>query len=205
MTEPDRLEAHATVATHVDDGLALFARQFASSSRLQALLRALLASVQVAEDDAWELYALSIPSSSGAALDQIGSVLVQARPSGLSDAAYRSLLLATVRANRSQTSPADLVAIAREAIGSYAFSLLEPGPAAVTLEPSSTPSLPATVVAGVIRRGTAAGVGVQVVDVPAGTLFTFSADAELASSSATLGFSDTAGATGGALVGAVTG
>ena len=203
MTEPDRLESHAPLSTHVADGLELFARQFADASRLQALLRALLASVQVAEDDAWELYGLAISTSSTHALDQIGSVLSQARPSGLGDAAYRTLLFATVRAHRSKTSPADLVAIAREAIGSYAFALSEPGPANVLLEPAATPSLPAAVLAGVLRRGTAAGVGVQVVDVPATTLFTFSADAELASSSATLGFSDTAGATGGALVGVV--
>lgn len=203
MTEPDRLTSHELVTTHVEDGLALFARQFATQPRLEALLRAALASVQTVETDVWGLYALGIAESSGAALDQIGSLLLLARPASLSDADYRVALAAIVRAHRSSGTAVDLLAVARIVVGSYALTLSEPSPATVLVEPAATPPVSAELFAAILARGAPAGVTLQVVDVPAATLFTFSADAELASSSATLGFSDTAGATGGALVGVV--
>lgn len=203
MTEPDRITSHELVATHVEDGLALFARQFATQPRLEALLRAALASVQTVETDTWALYALGIAESSGAALDQIGSLLLLARPASLSDAAYRTALTAIVRAHRSSGTAVDLLAVARIVVGSYALALSEPSPATVLVEPTATPPVSAQLFAAILARGAPAGVTLQVVDVPATSLFTFSADAELSSSSATLGFSDTAGSTGGALVGVV--
>ena len=205
MTEPDRITSHELVATHVEDGLALFARQFATQPRLEALLRAALASVQTVETDTWALYALGIAESSGAALDQIGSLLLLARPASLSDADYRVALTAIVRAHRSSGTAVDLLAVARIIVGSYALTLSEPSPspATVIVEPVATPPVSAELCAAILARGAPAGVALQVVDVPATTLFTFSADAELASSSSTLGFSDTAGSTGGALVGVV--
>jgi hypothetical protein len=203
VTEADRLTSHELVATHVEDGLALFARQFATQPRLEALLRAALASVQTVETDTWALYALGIAESSGAALDQIGSLLLLARPASLSDADYRVALTAIVRAHRSSGTAVDLLAVARIIVGSYALTLSEPSPATVIVEPVATPPVSAELCAAILARGAPAGVALQVVDVPATTLFTFSADAELASSSSTLGFSDTAGSTGGALVGVV--
>ncbi len=203
MTEADRLTSHELVATHVEDGLALFAKQFATRPRLEALLRAALASVQTVETDVWGLYALGIAESSGAALDQIGSLLLLARPASLSDADYRVALTAIVRAHRSSGTAVDLLAVARIIVGSYALTLSEPSPATVIVEPVATPPVSAELFAAILARGAPAGVALQVVDVPATTLFTFSADAELASSSSTLGFSDTAGSTGGALVGVV--
>jgi hypothetical protein len=203
VTEADRLTSHELVATHVEDGLALFAKQFATRPRLEALLRAALASVQTVETDVWGLYALGIAESSGAALDQIGSLLLLARPASLSDADYRVALTAIVRAHRSSGTAVDLLAVARIIVGSYALTLSEPSPATVIVEPVATPPVSAELCAAILARGAPAGVALQVVDVPATTLFTFSADAELASSSSTLGFSDTAGSTGGALVGVV--
>jgi hypothetical protein len=203
VTEADRLTSHELVATHVEDGLALFAKQFATRPRLEALLRAALASVQTVETDVWGLYALGIAESSGAALDQIGSLLLLARPASLSDADYRVALTAIVRAHRSSGTAVDLLAVARIIVGSYALTLSEPSPATVIVEPVATPPVSAELFAAILARGAPAGVALQVVDVPATTLFTFSADAELASSSSTLGFSDTAGSTGGALVGVV--
>jgi hypothetical protein len=203
VTEPDRITSHELVATHVEDGLALFARQFATQPRLEALLRAALASVQTVETDTWALYALGIAESSGAALDQIGSLLLLARPASLSDADYRVALTAIVRAHRSSGTAVDLLAVARIVVGSYALTLSEPSPATVLVEPTATPPVSAELFLAILARGAPAGVTLQVVDVPATTLFTFSADAELSSSSSTLGFSDTAGSTGGALVGVV--
>lgn len=203
MTEPARNTAHAENTAHVAEGLSELARQFASKPRVEALLRSLLLRVQEVEGDTWELYALAIADSSDAALDQLGRVLGQARPAGLADAAYRSVLRAVVLTLHSSGTGDELLAVMRELVGSWDFTMTEAFPASLIFEPDAAGDVPASVALEVLRRGASAGVRLQVVDVPSGTLFTFSESSEESSSSASKGFSDTSMITGGKLVGIV--
>lgn len=201
--EPDRISAHATNTAHIAEGLASLARQFSSAARIQALLTALLRPVQEVEGDVWDLHALGIAESSDHALDQLGVVLGQSRPAGLSDAAYRTVLRAVVKTLHSSGTGENLLAIMRELVGSYAFTMAEAFPASLVFEPTASGDLSAEVMLGVLRRGASAGVALQVVDVPSGDLFAFSSDSEVSGSSSATGFSDTSMVTGGKLVGIV--
>lgn len=204
MTEPDRISAHATDTSHVAEGLASLARQFAGRPRIAALATALLRPVQEVEDDVWSLYALGIAESSDAALDQLGSVLGQTRPSGLSDAAYRSVLRAVVKTLHSSGTGAELLAVMRELVGSYAFAMTPVPPASVVFRPDDHQDVPAETMLGVLARAASAGVRLQVVDVPDEDRFRFSSSEEELTTSSSHGFGDSTGvADGGALVGVV--
>lgn len=205
MSEPARLAEHAAVTTHVDDGLKSFARQFASRPRLAALLRALLAPVQATEAEVWALYALGIGESSGHALDQLGAVLGQSRPAGLSDSAYRSVLRAVVKTLHSSGTGPELLAVMRELVGSWGFEMLEAHPASLVFTPDAEPDVPAGVMLGVLSRAASAGVRLQVVDVfDDANRFRFSSSTEEPVDDSDNGFGDESGAPpGGALVGVV--
>ena len=73
MTEPDRIAAHAAVATHVADGLRSLAQQFRGRAALEALASSWLAQVQELETAAWGLYALAIDDSAAPIRDENGS------------------------------------------------------------------------------------------------------------------------------------
>lgn len=202
MSEPDRITAHATDAAHVAEGLASLARQFAGQPRIQALLHALLRPVQEVEGDVWDLYALGIGESSDAALDQLGVVLGQSRPAGLSDAAYRSVLRAVVKTLHSSGTGPELLAVMRELVGSYDFTMTPAPPASVVFEPDAAGGMPAEVMLGVLERAASAGVRLQVVDVPDADWFRFSSETET-SETGSEGFGNTAATLGGYLVGVV--
>lgn len=205
MTEPDRITAHAEVTTHVVDGVAVLPQQFRRDA-LRAFLEPWLAQVQELESAAWDCYALGIDSSAGAALDQLGVVLGAVRPAGLADEEYRWVLRAVVVALRSSGTGDDLVRAMRELMGgtSLAFDVTEYFPADVVVEPVSTTTLQASVVKAVLARVKAAGVGLQVVDVPSGDTFAFSTLTTRGISASARGLGDSTDAlVGGQLVGVV--
>lgn len=205
MSEPDRLAAHAEVTTHLEDGKARLARQFRRPA-IEAILAPWLAQVQELESAAWDCYALGIDNSEGAALDQFGSVLRSARPTGLADTQYRWILKGTIVALTSSGTGDDMVRAMRELMGgaSLAFYVTEYFPADVVVEPVDATTLQATVIKAVLSRVKMGGVGLQVIDVPSGDTFAFSTLSTRGISASARGFSDAAtGLTGGQLVGVV--
>lgn len=203
MTEAVRLTEHATEADHAGVGASELARQFADKPRVAALLAALLAGVQLCETETWELYALTINSSSAHALDQIGAVLLQPRPDGLSDANYRKVLRGVVLALRSSGTGDEMEAVARAVLGAWA-TITEAFPATLVVTPAEDNPIPTTVILSVLRRAKSAGVGLQVIDMGPDPRFRFSSSAEEAVVNSDHGFGDSTGAvSGGELVGVV--
>lgn len=205
MSEPDRIEAHAEVTTHVADGTARLARQFRRET-IEAVLTPWLAQVQELESAAWDCYALGIDNSEGDALDQIGSVLRSPRPTGMSDEHYRWILRALVIALRSSGTGDDLVRAMRELMGgtSLAFYVNEHFPADIVVEPVAATTLQASVIKAVLSRVKMGGVGLQVIDVPSGDTFAFSTLTTRGISASARGLGDSTDDTvGGKLVGVV--
>ena len=91
--------------------------------------------------------------------------------------------------------------VALALVGSDAFTLREVFPAAVIVEPDAAVGIPVDVMRRVLRRAKSAGVGLQVIDVPAGATFAFSTSMMRVQTDASRGFSDTTQAAGGVLVG----
>lgn len=205
MSEPDRITAHEEVTTHVTDGKDRLARQFRRET-IEAILAPWLTQVQELESAVWDCYALGIDNSSGASLDQIGSILRAARPTSLSDENYRWILKATVIALRSSGTGDDLVRAMRELMGgtSLAFYVTEHFPADIVVEPVDATTLQASVIKSVLARVKMGGVGLQVIDVPSGDTFAFSTLTTRGISASARGLGDSTDDTvGGKLVGAV--
>lgn len=203
MSEPSRILAHAQNAAHVAEGLALVITQLRGKAAFEAVLSSWLTQVQAVEDALWSLYALAIDNSSAAALDQLGVILGQPRPVGLTDVPYRKVLHAATIALTSSGTGDELLAAMHALVGSWAFTMTPVYPATVLFEPDAAPDVPASVMASVLRRVKSGGVGLQVVDVPSGDVFAF-ASGEVPETDADTGFSDTGGLVGGQLVGVVT-
>ena len=199
--EPNTVIGHARVTAHVSEGLALLPAQFRGKPRIRALMRALLRQVQQTEDALWSLYGLAIDNSSDAALDQVGRVLRMGR-GGLLDVEYRRVLRAVVIALRSSGTADEVLRAAAALFDSWDFSYAEAYPAKIVIEPDAPSSLAATTLHAVLRRAKSAGVGLQLVDVPAGDPFSFS-DGHDIEDDAARGFSDTGGAAGGLLAGVI--
>lgn len=205
MSEPDRIAAHAAVATHVADGLRSLAQQLRGRPALEAVATSWLSQVQELETAAWALYALAIDNSSAHALDQVGSVLAMPRPDAPQDAAaYRKVLKGVVAAHRSTGDGDDLERVVHAMLDDWP-ALTEAFPATVVVTPPLS-DVPAVVIAAVLRRAKAGGVGLQVIDVGDGAVeaFRFSSEAEEMLEDSDAGFGDSTGAVhGGALHGAV--
>lgn len=201
MTEPASLTAHEALDTIEADGVAAVMRALREKPALRAFLAPWLAQVQQSESAAWALYGLAIDDSSDAALDQVGEVLAVTRPSGMTDAVFRRVLRAAVIALRSSGTGDELLRACEALVGSTAFELLERFPAALRFEPDEAMDVPAEIALAVLRRVKSGGVGLQVVDVPAGDTFAFSSSVDEAESDTDRGFSDTSRAAGGVLVG----
>lgn len=203
MTEPERLTEHATEEDHEGEGSALLARQFADKPRVDALLRSLLAGVQVCEDDTWDLYGLAIDDSSDAALDQIGVILAQPRPDSMTDAVYRKVLRGVVLALKSSGTGDEVERAVYAMCGAWA-TVTEAFPATLVVRPSAEPDVPAAVLLTVLRRLKSAGVGLQVIDVGPTPRFRFSSSTEEVVAASSSGLGDSTGAvSGGELVGVV--
>ena len=89
------------ILNHVEQALALLPSQFTDSTKLRALITALVARVQEIEDDTWAcIEDRMLSTAEGVQLDQYGKVLGQPRD-GLADEDYRALLGIRILANRS--------------------------------------------------------------------------------------------------------
>jgi hypothetical protein len=207
VSEPDRIDAHAHVTTHVADGLAAFMRAFRTKPRVQALARAWLKQIQDLEDTLWELLRQSdLEAAEGAQLDQIGE-LVQLARGTLTDLYYRPLLRAGIRARRSNGTGEDLIAIATLALqGSGITYSLREGHGSAVIEPHGhLPAGFADVFLRVLKLGKSGGVQLQLftspVELEAGLFALAPAGALLPVVDANRGLGADAGGTGGHLTG----
>lgn len=171
MSEPDRLTNYQPVTAHVAEGLALLPGEF-QKPVIRALATSYLAEVQLLEDAIWTLLVDGIVIAVGAQLDQLGAIVRQAR-SGLGDSDYREVLRAAILANRSAATGDELQAIAAILLAGTSPVLTESFPGAIVVEPTSTVVLGAPLGAAILKRATAVGVRLILVDPPTGYAFMF--------------------------------
>lgn len=200
-SEPTRIAAHAAVTDVRAVGLARVIQQLRGKPAFDALLTTYLDEIQAIETAAWQLYALAIDNSEGDALDQLGDLFDTPRPPSMLDAVYRRVLRGCVAALHASGTGDDIARVALALVGSDAFTLREVFPAAVIVEPDAAVGIPVDVMRRVLRRAKSAGVGLHVIDVPAGNTFAFSTSMMRVQTDASRGFSDTTQAAGGVLVG----
>lgn len=200
MSEPVAITSQARDPDHVAEALAALASQFRRPA-IEAIATTWATQAQEIEDALWALYALGIDDSEAHALDQIGWLMRQPRAVGMADAVYRRVLRGCVEARRSGGRGPGVVATMHALVGSSAFTLREVFPAAFIAEPDASASIPVEIMRAVLARAKAAGVGLAVIDVPAGATFAFSTSMMRVQADASRGFSDTTQAAGGVLVG----
>jgi len=200
--EPDR-QAPAYDPNHIAEGLAVLAKEFKGSVRIQAWIASYLKQVQYIEDALWAIVSLLLDNATGDALDQYGRVIGIPRGTISDDSVYRILLKAGVRARMADGSPESIIAVVRLAVGTIPFAYAE-GSASVCIDVlDAITDLTALLL--VVRLARDAAIGVQVTGsaTAASGRFTFSASQFFPSTSSTQGFADTAQTTGGKLNGVV--
>lgn len=163
--------------TKVARFLAMLPTEYQTSS-IQKMFSVLLQPYQDLEDVFYQLLAFrSIDTAQGAQLDQIGKILVQPRAKFVVDEQYRLMLKAIIKANKSSGLAEQIYAIVA-LIGPPGLKqkLVEFQPAAFTLTTyGALLSSTAQIIASMIQRAHAAGVGAQLIWslFPAGNTFTF--------------------------------
>lgn len=174
ITEPDRISAITQITDHAGEGAALLARALQNKQVLRALLDALMAQVQDAENALWALLNDTLDTAVGAQLDQLGAVLLQPR-SGLLDEPYRTVLRAAVLARKSRGNPGDVCAVLRAMLDPlFDDFTYEAGGGFVLLEPQYAIPSGGVVAIGLLRIAVSAGIQLQLIDPPiADAWFTF--------------------------------
>ena len=203
MSEPDRVTEHARIADHAQRAVDALMAVLRSKDRVSALASTIGARAQVVEDALWAVLTISIDSSVGAALDQIGELVGQLR-GALDDTDYRPVLRAAIRARRSRGTGPDVIAVVKLALGATPFAWLAGG-ASVCVELEDVPPFDPQVLADLVEIAVGAGIGYCVV-APVGDVadaFTFSDDSLLAVADGARGFGDDLSpGSGGELAGA---
>lgn len=187
---------------HVDQSLNARLEDFRGLPRFEELVRILAEEVQEIEDALWQIAQDDVDSAIGVQLDGFGEI-VGAEREGLSDANYRALIRATIRANRSEGTTPDLYSIVTAATGSTATGqarLEFYPPAGFILEILTPPAFDSEILHGLLVRGTAAGVrGITVVsDAAPDTRLRFSRAADFPTFRVASGFDGAAGGAGDA-------
>ena len=147
---------------HVEQALARLTHQFKDSTKLRALLSALVAPSQEIEDALWQLLTeRGVETAVGLQLDKIGEIVGQER-GGLSDSVYRKYIRARIAANRSDGIVDDLIFVTRAVLNDDAAVIqIEPQyPAAVVVRVFSLSVTAETAVALIkfLKAAVAAGV-----------------------------------------------
>ena len=198
--EPDR-EAFAPITDHVASGLALLTQRWRSRPNVVGFLSPWLARVQEFEDAIASVLALTIADATGDQLAQYGKLLGVSDPGG---GAFEALIRAAAAAIGSSGTGDELRLVLRAIKSDDSYALREWFPASVEVEPLAHAGESAGAVFGVLRRAVAGGVRLVLVEVPGAFSFAFS-DTDETTTDGDTGFSDTDGAVGGQLVGAIDG
>lgn len=131
------------ITTHVADALDRLLEQYKGKSRVEGVIEAYAEQIQDNEDVTWGLTAdLAILTAIGVQLDGIGTIVIQDRL-GFSDTFYRSLLLAKIGENVSQSDPERIIDVVKLLTGATLVHYLENWPAAydISIDVEIDPSL----------------------------------------------------------------
>lgn len=110
---------------HADLAVGLLLEQLKGKEKLEAFLRALVGPIQDMEEIAHDLDTeMRLDNAAGAQLDMIGKIVKLAR-GPLGDEAYRTRLHAHIRANRSEGTPDDVLAVLRLMVATNELSIEE--------------------------------------------------------------------------------
>lgn len=113
------------IKNHADLAVGLLLEQLKGKEKLEAFLRALVGPIQDMEEVAHDLDTeMRLDNAAGAQLDMIGRIVKLAR-GPLGDEAYRTRLHARIRANRSEGTPDDVLAVLRLMVASNGISIEE--------------------------------------------------------------------------------
>ncbi len=153
----------------------LLIRQYADSTRLRALVCALVDPIQALETATADVYhrVLNVDGAEGVHLDLLGRIVREHR-NGLSDYVYRRAIRTRILINRSQGRLPDLVKVVRtfedmDVVGADpdAFvSVRDVQPARVEVRVIATPANPPREVHRRVRQAKAAGVALTTMTVP---------------------------------------
>lgn len=204
-TEPDRITEHTKITEHAAQSVELLMSALRDKPRVAALARAHGTQSQAIEDALWAVLTISIDTSVGEQLDQVGAIVGQLRGE-LDDTDYRPVLRAAIRARRSSGTGPDVIAVCKLALGLTPFTYTAGG-ASVCVSIDDLAPFDPQVLADLVEIAVGAGIGYCVV-APYGVLgdaFAFSADPLVAEASTGQGFADSlAPGDGGELAGAYT-
>lgn len=187
MSEPDRVATIEHIETHVEQSLELLPGQFRKVV-IEALVRAFARQVQKIEDVLWYLASITIANAEGVWLDELAALVGVSR-GALDDTDLRGLVSSAVLANRSDGTLTALHAVLGSlSLGAYTVT---EDVASFYIDVATPPALSPELLASVLRRTRAAGIGGQLVYVPpGGDIFTFSTSSFVAEADASLGFAD---------------
>lgn len=154
---------------HVETAWSRLLSQFQDKERLKKLIEILLRPFQELEDALWDIYTnRNLDTDNDAQLDIFGRIAVEPR-NGLTNADYRPILKAKLRALRSKGTGPDIIAITQLCLGSNGFTFEEIYPAAMYLtvtDVAVTDSQLQTLKR--LLRVKAGGVGLRIVDARGG-------------------------------------
>lgn len=186
--------------SHVTEALANLAGFLKNKPNTASLVTAYVAEVQALEDALWQLLTQrDLNSAVGAQLDGLGDILGFSR-GGLNDTDYRLQLRAKILLDIISGGINEIIALLQDLIPGAAITIVQSFPAAFTALTSIAPSDPTTV-GNLLRSGTAAGVGSQLIYSTVALSSTFTTSSSLVANSS-LGFADSANpGTGGHLAG----
>lgn len=204
--ELERVTEHTQITTHVVDGLALLYLQLRGRPLFRAIVTAFLARVQELENALWDLLTeTTLETAVGAALDQIGAILVFPRGTLTDDEDYRAVLRAVIRVHRSDGAGNDVLEVVALLLGDDFDFTYTGGRASILITAHAPLPLAETTVGALIRKAASAGIQLQVTSPPVAEdlLFRFSSSAFRAEVDATHGFSDVDQLAGGVWNGVV--
>lgn len=161
-TEPDRPDPITRVTDHGDRMRRhLMARL--RKPNILAWLASYARQVQELEDALWALLVETLESGiGGVSLDQIGALLGLER-GATADGPYRALLRAAARLRRARGGPPDLIAAAKLALDTIAFTY-EEGSASILVSPAEPLPFPAAQLRKVLGFADPGGVQLHVLD-----------------------------------------
>lgn len=108
------------ITTHAEDALDRLAEQYRGKPKIKSLLDSLCEQVQSTEDALWQLLTeTTVDTAVGDALDVLGKIVGERRD-GAADADYRIRVRARIRANLSNGTVEDVLAVLRALLGSSA-------------------------------------------------------------------------------------
>lgn len=194
------------VSDHCADGLSQLIIQYQNTGRLKSLICSYLDRVQAIEDDLNDLLttALDVDSATGAALDNLGTLVGESR-GGLGDDQYRKAVRTRILINRANGLISELIQIASVWYGTdlETVKVREYYPASVYFQVEGEPLTSDPVLLGQrIRDAAPAGVGFHFIwDQGAAQTFALSATHNTVENSDTTGLGSSHTSTGGQMAG----